>query len=113
MARISIPLSTSSYESVSQPFSAQRCVNMYANIAQSESLSDFMLFNTPGIVSFSTAGTQPSRGAQVMGGVYYVVTGTTLYSIDSAGVATSRGTIAGTKRVSMANNGKKLCIERL
>jgi len=111
MARMPIPLGVGSYESVSRPFSVQRCVNMYADAAQAEALNDFMLYGTPGIVSFSTVGASASRGAHVMNGVYYVVSGTSLYSIDSLGVVSSSlGTVAGTARVKFADNGDKLVI---
>jgi hypothetical protein len=110
MARIRIPLGESSYESTSLPFSAQRCINMYAAVAREKSLSDVALFATPGVKAFATNGIKNSRGASVMKGVYYYVTGTTLYSISSAGVVTTIGTITGSKRVVMANNGEKLCI---
>jgi hypothetical protein len=110
MPRIDIPLGLGSYESKALPFSAQRCVNFYGLVAQAESISDYGLFPTPGIVQLGTAGTMESRGARTMAGVYYVVNDTTLYEVSELGVATSRGTIAGTARVSMADNGDKLCI---
>jgi hypothetical protein len=92
------------------PFSAQRCVNLYCGTAQAEALNDFELLYTPGTASFATTDVFASRGAIEMGGVYYVITGTTLYSISSAGVKTSLGTISGSDRVSMAHNGTKLAI---
>jgi hypothetical protein len=45
-----------------------------------------------------------------MGGVYYVVSGSKLYSVDSLGAGTNLGTIGGTARVSMSHNGDKLCV---
>jgi hypothetical protein len=107
---MSFPLGLGSYESLSLPFSSQRSVNLYSVIPSSQALSEAALFGTAGTVSFTTAGTGVSRGAAVMDGVFYVVTGTTLYEIDSFGVATSRGTILGSGRVVMANNGEKLVI---
>jgi hypothetical protein len=83
---------------------------MYCGTAQAESLSQYALFYTPGIAAFATTDVFKSRGAIEMGGVYYVVTGTTLYSIDSDGNETSRGTITGSDRVIMAHNGTKLAI---
>jgi len=108
--KIPFPLGTGSYENESKPFSSQRCVNMYAGIAAEKSLNDVALFPSPGISLFTTVGVVKSRGATVMDGLYYVVLGTVLYSIDSDAVSTSRGTIAGTARVSTAHNGEKLCI---
>jgi hypothetical protein len=87
---------------------------MYAVSAREEALDQDALFGTPGIVTYGagvgTLATNKGRGAETMGGVYYTVQGTLLYSVDSAGVATSRGTIEGTGRVSMAHNGLVLCI---
>ena len=105
-----IPLGTSTYESSSLPFSAQRTVNMYSVIAREQSLSEYAYFARPGIVEFADLGANPSRGAIVMDGVYYTVNGTTLYSIDSDGNETSIGTVAGSVRVSMDHNGEILCI---
>ena len=110
MPRIPMSLGLGSYESISVPFSAQRCINMYAGIAQEQALNDYALFKTPGIKAFATVADKPSRGAVVMGGVYYVILGQELYSVDSLGADTLIGTIAGTKRVSMAHNGTKLAI---
>jgi len=108
-----IPLGLGSYETASRPFSAQRCVNMYAAVAQDQAWSDAVLYGTPGTVQLGTAGslsTDASRGDTKMGGVYYVVNGTDLNTFDSSGVKTTLGTVAGTVRVSMAHNGDKLCI---
>jgi hypothetical protein len=108
-----IPLGLGAYESASMPFSAQRCVNMYASIAQDQAWSDAVLFGTPGVVQMGTAGslsTDASRGSTKMGGIYYVVNGTDLNTFSSAGTKTTLGTVAGSARVSMAHNGDKLCI---
>ena len=108
-----IPLGLGSYESSSLPFSAQRCVNMYAAIAQDQALSDAILFGTPGIVQLGTGGalaSDKSRGSIVMAGVLYVINGTSLNSFTSAGVKTALGTIAGTARCSMAHNGLVIAI---
>jgi len=109
-----IPLGTTSYQSPSVPFSAQRCVNMYAVAARDTALNTDALFGTPGAVALGagvgTLATDKGRGAAVMGGILYSVQGQVLYEIDEDGVATNRGTITGTARVSMAHNGLVLCI---
>lgn len=110
MPRVGIPLGLGSYESQSRPFSAQRCVNLYAGISQDEALSDFFLEGTPGIGTFSNLGSGISRGAIVMNGVYYLVSGNVLYSVNDVGISTNLGTVPGLNRVSMAHNGEKLCI---
>lgn len=109
-----LPLGSSSYQSPALPFSAQRCVNKYAIAARETALNEEALFETPGIVALGSGvgslSTNKGRGAAVMGGVYYTVQGNLLYEVDSAGATTSRGTISGTGRVSMAHNGLILCI---
>lgn len=45
-----------------------------------------------------------------MNGVPYHVNGQNLYSVSSTGVVTDHGEVVGTKRVSMANNGRYLVI---
>lgn len=105
-----IPLGLGTYESASLPVSAQRCINMFTVISRDRALAEAPIFSRPGIVEFADLGASVSRGAIVMNGVYYVVNGTTLYSIDSDGNETSIGTIAGTVRVSMDHNGYILCI---
>jgi len=108
-----IPLGLGAYESGSMPFSAQRCVNMYAAVAQDQAWSEAVLFGTPGIVQLGTGGTlssDKSRGSVVMGGVEYVVNGESLNSFDSEGTKTALGTIAGTARCSIAHNGLVMAI---
>ena len=50
------------------------------------------------------------RGAINMGGVFYAVVGTVLYSVSSTGVTTEIGDIAGTARVVMDTDGVQLGI---
>lgn len=107
------------YQSPALPLSAQRCVNWYKNVSEVGSLSKASLFGTPGL-SLVDAGQplEPNRGAHVMAGVPYFVNGNNLYSLTRsvAGDGTetltvnSLGTITGSGRVSMADNGTQLCI---
>lgn len=108
--RTPFPLGIDEYESESLPYAAKRCINLFAVIPPTKALDKSALFGTPGTVNFATAGTLCSRGAATMNGVYYVINNTTLYSIDSMGVATSKGTIAGTARVIIAHNAEKMVI---
>jgi len=110
MPRLKLDLGLGSYQSTALPFSAQRCVNLYSGVAQAQSLSEFALFSTPGTVTFATAGSGAGRGAIEMSGVYYTISGNTLFAVDQFGTAVSKGTITGEARVSMAHNGEKLAI---
>ena len=51
-----------------------------------------------------------NRGSAVVDGVPYHINGQNLYSVSSAGVVTDHGEIVGTKRVSLATNGRYLVI---
>jgi hypothetical protein len=112
-ASIPIPLGTQSYRSRSLPWACQRLVNWYAENGPqaAKTRTPVVLLPRPGLVSFGTAGSGPVRGAREMGGVYFVVSGSSLYKLDSAGTATLiAGTILGTGDVSMDDNGTQLCI---
>jgi hypothetical protein len=98
------------YENQSIPLSHQNCINWIPQLAEDGALNNGGLMTPNALVQFGTLGTAPNRGAQVMAGVPYFVNGTSLFSMDSSGTPTTIGTIAGTGRVSMANNGTKLCI---
>jgi len=108
MAEIELPIGGGFYQSESLPISAQRCIGWFPVIPQTEGAKT-ALYNTPGQNLFSTVN-PVNRGAHVMSDVPFFVNQNTLYSIDSAGVATSLGAISGTGGVSMADNGTKLVI---
>lgn len=108
--RMPLPIADGFYESESLPLSAQRCINWMPVVPQtSGALASSALFNTPGIELFTTL-TGVNRGSYVMDGVAYFINGTTLYEVSSAGVSNDRGTIPGSSRVSMADNGRYLVI---
>ncbi len=66
--------------------------------------SPVILRRLPGIDSFATAGTK-LRGGHRFKGNLYVVSDTTLYKVDSAGSTTAIGTVGGSGRVSIKDNG--------
>jgi len=109
-----IQFATNSYTSNSLPLSAQRCVNAYAEREPPPpggAKSPIAVFGAPGLTAFAICGTGPVRGMHVMGGLLYVVSGQTLYSVSSTGVVTTLGgAVTGNGVVSMADNGTQLCI---
>ena len=108
-----LEIATGFYQSDSKPLASQRCVNWQPVVPQASALNQRALFDVLGIAEKSLTGATISgsnRGAQVMNGVPYYVNGQNLYSISSADVVTDHGTIIGTGRVSMANNGRWLVI---
>lgn len=114
-----LPITGGFYESKSLPISHQECTNWYVMTMPPGSLADEVLFGTPGISQLATSGAlqQINRGAHVKNGVPYFVNGTTLYSLTRTVVDdietftfNSLGTIDGTARVSMADNGTQLMV---
>ena len=107
------------YTSRSLPLSAQECLNWYVNISEAPAMSQENLFGTPGIVELVSSGEieNINRGTHEMADVAYAVNGTTLYKIietivDAVATYTleALGTISGTARVSMADNGTQLMV---
>lgn len=109
---VPLNIATGSYQSDVLPFSAQRCINWVPIIPQPQGdpLTPQALFDASGLTQSTASAGGVDRGARTVKGVPYFVTGNTLYSFDSAGVRTSRGTIEGAGRVSMADNGQFLVI---
>lgn len=95
-----IQFAVQSYSHSAQQLSSQRCINAYAEAQPKDAKSRVSVIGAPGASTFCTAGTGPFRGGIVVNGVPYVVSGSELYSITSAGVAVLRGTgITGINRV--------------
>ena len=109
------------YESETLEIFEQECVNWYRQAATNQGdVSLMSLRGSAGIAQKLTTGliNQINRGAHVKAGKAYFLNGETLVridiTIDSEGVASftavSIGTIAGTERVSMADNGTQLMV---
>jgi hypothetical protein len=108
-----IPFATSSYRHESLPISAQRVLNCYAERQPQGAKSQVTVHGSPGIITFATCGTGPIRGRCMLGGVLYVVSGGSLYSVsnDPTPVVTELGgVISGSGVVSMADNGNEIMI---
>lgn len=108
-----LPLANGFYKSDSLPLSAQECLNAYPNLPQAPALNMETVFGTPGLTQLATTGAlfeDNNRGAHKLGAVPYFVNGTTLYRLNSDYSLDSLGTISGTGRVSIADNGTQLMI---
>jgi hypothetical protein len=108
MSRINIPFVGASNKSRSVEVSTQRSVNLFPEL---DPLSGFQqaLYLRPQLASFSTAGSATIRGMATFGSLLFVVSGGTVYSIDSSGSATSRGNLlTSTGRVSIDQNATQL-----
>lgn len=93
------------------PLAAQESINWYPEVVETEGARNVIaLKGTPGLQTFATVGVGPIRGMRVMSGELYVVSGHSLYQVDSGGVATELGTVDGSGRVGIADNGSQICI---
>lgn len=82
----------------------QRTVNWYP---EKDNQGNMTLYPMPGTKQFTKVGDGPIRGSIVFNDKLWVVSGDTLFEIDTAGTPTSRGTLnTSGGRVSMAHNGK-------
>lgn len=112
MPRIEIPFVGASYDGRSPAITAQSCINLYPEKNPDGSATPSALIGTPGLSTFCDTGTtSPILGMIVAGDYLYAVTNSTLYQINTSGVATSKGTLSSTTDpVSMAWNGTQLIV---
>lgn len=104
-----IPFATRSYKHASQPLSSQRLINMYAESQPRSARTMVPVLGSPGIVTAATLGEGPVRGAHVMDGTLYGVSGAFLYQVNADHSTTQLGgQISGTGVVSMDDNGTEL-----
>lgn len=100
------------YSDSSKPWAAQETINWEPISAEGPGTRTPSFFRgSPGLRTFSTLSAGGNgRGMKVLGGVLYAVSDTGLYSVDSAGVGTNRGTVAGSGRCALEENGTYLIV---
>ena len=91
---------------------AQRHLNLYAEIKQEQEKSTVVFYGTPGLTLFTSGlGDTPVRGWISTGTVFYVVHRNTFYEVNNAGTLTSRGTLTtSTGRVDLAYDGAVILV---
>lgn len=102
-----IPLFTGqTNESRSRDVDYQKTQNWYPSIEQT-GRNGLVLYPTPGLTEFTTAGTGPIRGQlRYSSTALFVVSSDTLYEIGTGGAVTSRGTLnTASGNVQLAHNG--------
>lgn len=106
-----IDLVGASYQEWSLPFNAERSVNLYP-VLDKRGKDVAALYSVPGKSLFGVAGLGQCRGAfAAANGRGFIVSAATLYEIDSAGVATSRGSLlTSAGNITIAENGLQLAI---
>lgn len=104
------PILGSSYVARSVNAGDNRMVNLFPEMLAEGGKEAAFLNRAPGLRLLATIGTGPIRGMWSYGGLCYVVSGNSLYSLNSAYTSTLLGTVAGSGQVSMADNGVQLFI---
>lgn len=110
MPKIPLNIFGGFYENQSVPLSHQNCINWIPQVVEDAALNQGALLTPQSLTQFGTTGGGVNRGSMTMSGVPYFINGSSLYSMDFEGTPTTIGDISGAGRVSMANNGDKLCI---
>ena len=108
-----LPFASGFYQSPTLPLAAQECLNWYPHIPDAPALTPEVLFPTPGISLVVTSGTETTdanRGGRAMNGIAYFVNGASLYRLNLDNTLDTLGTIGGTGRVWMSDNGTQLLI---
>jgi hypothetical protein len=101
-----------SYSARVKNLDAQQCINLYPEMAGPNSKTVAALIGTPGLALWSTLAGGGIRGSiRFDSALSVVVCGANVYTVNTAGVATLRGTIdALSTPVSMASNGTVVMI---
>jgi hypothetical protein len=108
-----IPLFGTNTKGKSSTSTAQRHLNLYAELQPEGEKSRLVFYGTPGLSlrSGTVLGDTPIRGWIAIGSLYYLVHRGTFYEVNNVGTKTSRGTInTTTSRVDMAYNGSVILI---
>ena len=96
------------YQSRSAPLDAQRLVNAFVEKSPPDAKTQVPVFACPGLKVFSRVGAGPINGLHVMADVLYAVSGSSLYSINSDGLATLIGQTNLGGVLSMDDNERQL-----
>lgn len=104
-----IPHVGASYASTTSPLSKQETINYYLDVGGAQRQPQ-ALRAIPGTVNFCTSVAGACRGMGFFDGLLYVVFATTLYTVDSSGISTSRGNVQGSGPVYLDHNNNQVGI---
>src|SRR3954464_2910676 len=101
-----VPLFGLGQQGKSSTVTAQRHLNLYAEVTPNGDKSQVSFYGTPGLSLFASFGATPIRGAIEVDDIAYFVHRGTFWELNNAGTQTSRGSIGTTSgRVATAYNG--------
>ena len=104
------PILGSTYVTRSVNAADARMVNLFPEMIPEGGKEPAFLMRAPGLRKLAEIGFGPVRGLWQLGGYLYVVSGLTLYKVDSNYTATALGTVADNGPVCMADNGTQIFI---
>lgn len=100
-----LPVVGGSFADITRPFDSQDTCNWIPEASPSDgALAKAILRGAPGLLLWQTLGDGPIRGSRDIEGISYHVSGTSLYKVTAAGVATVLGTVPGHLPVGMSHN---------
>lgn len=104
------PLALGLAKGRSKPLNAARLLNLFPMKAPPGSMTEWVLYGTPGQKAFSTIGSGTIRGGREALGYLYTLSGTSLYRVDAGLSATvcTGDPIPASGRVQMIDNGVQL-----
>ena len=104
------PILGSAYVARSVNAADNRMVNLFPEAVPEGGKEPGFLNRAPGLRHLATIGVGPIRGLWAFGSYMYVVSGTSMYKVDTAYTSTLLGTIPGAGPVSMSDNGTQLMV---
>lgn len=104
------PILGSSYVARSVNAADSRMVNLYPEIIPEGGKEPAYLLRCPGLRHLASVGTGPIRGLWTFNNYGYVVSGNSLYRLDTNFTASFKGFVAGSNMVNMVDNGTQLFI---
>lgn len=110
MAEIILDLAAGFYTNQSEALAGQQCVNLIPKIMEAPGTKNPTALYSTGLVTFTDTLSGPGRGWLIFQGELHSVQGTNFVKIDSNGVITVLGVVAGTSRCFLAENGETVAI---
>lgn len=104
------PILGSAYQARSPSAADNRMVNLFPEIVPEGGKEPAFLSRTAGLRLVATVGNGPIRGLWDFGGTCYIVSGSSLYRMNTLYSSTLIGTVGGVGPVSMSDNGTQMFI---
>lgn len=109
--RVPVNFGRHSHKARAGTISPQRLVNLYPEVMPADDKAQITVLGTSGMDLFKEVGPGPIWGLHLLGSLVYVVSGNSVYTLNSTGTATSIGSIGTVaSNVDMDDNGEEVII---